>query len=119
MAEINSPVNIKEKVGSSNSTVQTEIIFAYIFNFYSFQHCSHTEPYYVLTLCMKLSTQILVGLIWILLDEKHFYFRAERLFCQLEFSYSFVITVHTDAVESSTLGWLLLYKMQPLKKHAL
>lgn len=53
MAEINSPVNIKEKVGSSNSTMQTKVIFVYIFNFCSFQHCSHTELYYVLTLCMK------------------------------------------------------------------
>jgi len=67
---------------------------------------------------MKLSTQTgTYGIcIIILMDEKHFWFSAETIICQIDFSYSFVIP---DAVENSTLWWLLLYKIQALKKYTL
>lgn len=105
MAEISSPVNIKEKVGTSNSTVQTKMMARTHF----FPAPSRTVHIvnFKLTLCMKLITQTGIARIRILIlaDEEHvLLFCKETMFCHIYiYFYSFVVPLHVDAVESNTL----------------
>lgn len=84
MAEISSPVNIKEKVGTSNSAVQTKMMPRTHF----FPAPSRTVHIvnFKLTLCMKLITQTGIARIRILIlaDEEHvLLFCKETMFCQI------------------------------------
>lgn len=111
MAEISSPVNIKEKVGTSNSTVQTKMMPRTHF-FPAPSRIVHIVNF-KLTLCMKLITQTGIARIRILIlaDEEHvLLFCKETMFCQIyiyiyiyTYFYSFVVPLHVDAAESNTL----------------
>lgn len=108
MAEISSPVNIKEKVGTSVSTAQTKMVLHT--HFIPVPSRSVHMLNLKLTLCVKLSTQTGIARIRILIlaNEKYILlFCKETTFCQVYIFYSLVVLLHADTVESGTLCWLL------------